>query len=101
MRIIYFEDAFWAKSVKIDNLREDISELGEIRSYGKQSQLGNIFIGISGAKKFKASLTAAIRLSSLATWSKQVPDFSNSFTIKAASYPSGAPPIFKKLSVIL
>ena len=85
VKIIYFADEFWAKSVKRDNRREDISEFGEIRSYGKQSQLGNIFIGISGAKKFKASLTAAIRLSSRATWRRQVPDFSNSSTIKAAS----------------
>ena len=69
VKMIYFDDAFWAKSVKRDNLREDIPEFGERRSYGKQSQLGNILTGISGAKKVKASLTAAIRLSSLATWS--------------------------------
>jgi hypothetical protein len=53
VKIMYFEEAFWAKSLNRDNLREDISEFGEIRSYGKQSQLGNIFIGISGAKKTK------------------------------------------------
>ena len=33
----------------------------------KQSQLGKIFNGMSGAKKIKASLTADILLSSLTT----------------------------------
>jgi hypothetical protein len=82
----------WVSAASVAMRAAEMSGLGDTRSNGRQSQLGNENTGIPGAKKASASRIACIRLSSRATWTTRPPERSASSRSRRASKPSGAPP---------